>query len=72
MTGFYRFLHFFIGFLCCEYALARMTNAEKYRGFFMSVLHFTFAMGAFVIFSMNPQPIKDYYPWLVGYMGVDI
>jgi hypothetical protein len=64
-------LYFGTGFLCCEFALGKMARADRHRGFFMSVFHYTMAMGAFVVFSMNPLPIKDFYPWLTRLMGVD-
>jgi hypothetical protein len=63
-------LYFGTGFLCCEYALGKMARADRYRGFFMSVFHYTMAMGAFVVFAINPLPIKDSYPWLMRLMGV--
>jgi hypothetical protein len=65
-----RALYFITGFVCCEYALGKMAKACRYRGFFMSVFHFTMGMGAFVIFAMNPQPMKEAYPWLIRWMGV--
>jgi hypothetical protein len=64
-------LYFITGFLCCEYALGKMAKADRYRGFFMSVFHFTMAMGAFVVFAMNPLPMKEAYPWLVRWMGMN-
>ncbi|MDR1377812.1 MAG: hypothetical protein LBJ36_02010 [Synergistaceae bacterium] len=64
-------LYFGVGFLCCEYALGKMARAGRYRGFFMSVFHYAMGMGAFVVFAMNPLPIKDFYSWLMRLMGVD-
>ncbi len=65
-------LYFITGFVCCEYALARIARADRYRGFFLSVFHFTMAMGAFIVYSINPAPIKEVYPWLVRWMGLDL
>ena len=66
-----RYLYAITGFLCCEYALGKMAKADKYRGFFMSVFHYTFAMGAYVIFTINPRPIVTAYPWLMRLVGFD-
>ncbi|MDR3264999.1 MAG: hypothetical protein LBT15_03210 [Synergistaceae bacterium] len=66
-----RILYFLTGFICCEYALGKMARADRYRGFFMSVFHFTMAMGACVIFAINPLPMKEAYPWLVRWMGAN-
>jgi hypothetical protein len=66
-----RMLYFGTGFLCCEYALGKMAKADRFRGFFMSVFPFVMPMGAFVVFTMNPAPIKESYPWLLRLMGVD-
>jgi hypothetical protein len=65
-------LYFVTGFLCCECALGKMAKAGRYRSFFMSVFHFTMAMGAFVVFSMNPKPLQEAYPWLTRLMGVEL
>ncbi len=65
-----RFSYFLLGFICCEYALCKMAKADRYRGFFMSIFHFTIPMGAFVVFTIMPQSIKDYYPWLLRWMGL--
>ena len=64
-----RVLYSITGFLCCEYALGKMARAHKYRGFFMSVFHYTFAMGAYVVFTINPRPITEAYPWLMRLVG---
>ena len=63
--------YFITGFICCEYALGRMAKVDRYRGFFMSVFHFTIPMGAFIVFTVNPVAIKEYFPWLMRWMGVD-
>ena len=60
-----RYLYGITGFLCCEYALGKMAKAYNYRNFFMSVFHYTLAMGAYVVFIINPEPIFEAYPWLV-------
>ena len=60
-----KFLYGITGFLCCEYALGKMSKAYRYRRFFMSVFHYAFAMGAYVVFTINPTPIFEAYPWLV-------
>jgi hypothetical protein len=65
-----RMLYFITGFVCCEYALYKMAKADRYRGFFMSVFHFTMGMGAFVVFAINPLPMQDAYPWLLRWMGI--
>ena len=67
-----RFLYFLSGFVCCEYALAKMAKTDRYRSFFMSIFHFTMAMGAFVVYGMNPHAIKEVYPWLARWMGVNL
>ncbi|MDR1648942.1 MAG: hypothetical protein LBR71_01665 [Synergistaceae bacterium] len=59
-----RALYFVTGFLCCEYALGKIAKVGKYRGFFISVLPFAMAMGAFVVFTVNPRPIAEAFPWL--------
>jgi hypothetical protein len=61
-----RAAYFVTGFLCCEYALGKIAKAGKYRGFFISVLPFAMAMGAFVVFTVNPRPIFEAFPWLSG------
>ncbi|MDR2137461.1 MAG: hypothetical protein LBO68_04150 [Synergistaceae bacterium] len=71
IPGTSRLLYFGTGFLYCEYALGKMARADRYRGFFMSVFHYTMAMGAFVVLAMNPSPIEDFYPWLMRLMGVN-
>jgi len=60
-----RWLYALTGFLCCEYALGKMAKAYRYRSFFMSVFHYTFAMGAYVVFTINPTPITTAYQWLM-------
>ena len=67
-----RFLYFMTGFICCEYALGRMAKVDRYRGFFMSVFPFTMAMGAFVIFTLNPPAMKEAYSWLIRWTGVGL
>ena len=64
-----RALYSITGFLCCEYALGKMAKAHKYRSFFMSVFHYTFAMGAYIVFTINPRPITDAYSWLMRLVG---
>ena len=66
-----RWLYAITGFSCCEYALGKMARADKYRGFFMSVFHYTFAMGAYVVFTINPMPITTAYSWLVRLVGFE-
>ena len=66
-----RALYFLTGFVCCEYALGKMAKADRYRGFFMSVFHFSISMGTFVVFSMNPLQLKTYFPWLLRLMGME-
>lgn len=67
-----RALYFLTGFVCCEYALGKMAKVDRYRGFFMSVFPFTMAMGAFVIFTLNPVPMQEAYPWLLRWMGMNL
>ena len=64
-----KFLYSMTGFLCCEYALGKMAKAHNYRSFFMSVFHYTVAMGAYIVFTINPRPIMDAYPWLMRLMN---
>ena len=64
-----RALYGITGFLCCEYALGKMAKAYKYRGFFMSAFHYTIAMGAYTVFTINPRPIITAYPWLMRLMN---
>jgi hypothetical protein len=63
-----KLLYSISGFLWCEYALGKMARAGKYRSFFMSVFHYTFSMGAYVVFTINPRPIINAYPWLMRLM----
>jgi hypothetical protein len=65
-----RALYFVTALLCCEYPLGKLAKADRYRGFFMSVFHFAMGMGAFVVFVINPIPIKEAYPWLMRLTGV--
>ena len=65
-----RALYIATGFLCCEYALGKIAKAGRYRGFFISVLPLAMAMGAFVVFTVNPRPIAEAFPWLAALMGV--
>ena len=65
----WRVLYGITGFLCCLYALGKMASAHKYRGFFMSTFHYAVAMGAYIVFIINPRPIMEAYPWLVNMMG---
>ena len=67
-----RYLYGITGFLCCEYALGRMAKAYPYRGFFMSVFHYAFAMGAYIVFIINPAPIFEAYPWLVRMVNFNL
>lgn len=67
-----RALYFLSGFVCCEYALAKIARADRYRGFFLSVFHFSMAMGAFIVYSINPTPIGTVYPWLARWMGIPL
>jgi hypothetical protein len=67
----WRALYGITGFLCCQYALGKMALATKYRGFFMSVFHYAIAMGAYIVFNINPMPIMDYYPWLIRLVGFE-
>ena len=64
-----KYLYSITGFLCCEYALGKMARAHNYRSFFTSVFHYTIAMGAYIVFSINPSPITDVYPWLMRLMN---
>jgi hypothetical protein len=70
VPGTERALYVVTAFLCCEYALGKIARAGRYRGFFMSVLPVAMAMGAFVVFTVNPRPIADAFPWLAAFMGV--
>ena len=67
-----RYLYGITGFLCCEYALGKMAKAHHYRGFFMSVFHYAFAMGAYIVFIINPTPIFESYPWLVRMVNFNL
>ena len=64
-----RVIYFLSGFVCCEYALGKMARFGQYRGFFMSVFPYVMAMGTFIVFALNPLPIKETYPWLIEWMG---
>ncbi|WP_314717263.1 hypothetical protein [uncultured Fretibacterium sp.] len=64
-----RIQYYLTGLFCCEFALSRMAKADRYRGFFLSVLPFAMAMGAFIVYSVNPASIRKMYPWLVRWMG---
>ena len=64
-----RGLYFLTGLICCEYALGKIAMADRYRGFFMSVLPFPMAMGAFVVFAMDPSPMGESYPWMIEWLG---
>jgi hypothetical protein len=66
-----RALYVVTGFLCCEYALGKIARAGRSRGFFISVLPLVMAMGAFLVFTVNPRPIADAFPWLAAFMGVN-
>jgi hypothetical protein len=66
-----RALYIVTGFLCCEYALGKMAKAGRYNGFFISVFPFTMAMGAFVVFTLNPRPAAEAFPWLTALMGMN-
>jgi hypothetical protein len=62
--------HYMVGgAVLAEFALAIVGRAEQYDGF-LSVFHTIMAMGAVVIFSMNPFHIKAVYPWLMKLMEV--
>lgn len=65
-----RALYYITAFLCCECALGKVARADKYRTFFLSVFPYTMSMGAFVVFSMNPKPMQDAFPWLIRLMGL--
>jgi hypothetical protein len=65
-----RALYVVTAFLCCEYALGKIARTGRYRGFFISVLPFAMAMGAFVVFTVNPRPIAEAFPWLTALVGV--
>lgn len=67
-----RALYFITGFICCEYTLGKIARADRFRTFFLSVLPYTMSMGAFIVFSMNYQPMKDAFPWLIRWMGLEL
>ncbi|MCL2768229.1 MAG: hypothetical protein FWE49_05845 [Synergistaceae bacterium] len=66
-----RSLYGITGFILCQYALAKLALSTKYRGFFMSVFHYAVAMGAYLVFIINPMSIKDSYPWLIRLVGFE-
>ena len=70
-VGSWMALYGITGFLCCQYALGKMALANKYRGFFASVFHYAIAMGAYIVFIINPNPIVEYYPWLMRLAGFE-
>ena len=66
-----RILYAVTGFLCCEYALGKIAKTAKHRGFFMSVFPYAISMGAYIVFIINPMPIKEAYPWLMRLVGFE-
>ena len=66
----YRWVYFIPGFLCCEIALNHAVKAFPYRNL-LGLLPYIVAMGAFVIFSLNYQPIHSSFSWLIEFVGLE-
>ena len=65
-----RWVYFISGGICCELALGRAARALPHRNFFAS-MPYIMAMGAFVVFSMNYEPVRTTFPWVIKFVGLD-
>ena len=65
-----RWPFFIAGFLCCELALAHPARASTRKNF-LGVLPYILAMGAFMVFSLNYDPIRTTFPWIIKFVGLE-
>ena len=65
-----RWPFFISGFFCCELALGKVANACPRRNF-LDILPYVMGMGAFVIFSLNYEPIRTTFPWMIKFVGLN-
>jgi hypothetical protein len=65
-----RWIFFISGGLCCELAISKVAKASPHRNF-LGVLPFIMSMGAFVYFSINYEPIRTTFPWMIKFVGLD-
>jgi hypothetical protein len=65
-----QWVYFVTGFICCVLPLGKVARAMPSRGFWGSVFPFTMGMGAFIVFSLNDQPIRDAFPWMLYFVGL--
>ena|GEM_PF-748029 len=65
-----RWVYFISGGICCELALGRAARALPHRNFF-SAMPYIMGMGAFIVFSMNYEPIRTTFPWVIKFVGLE-
>jgi hypothetical protein len=66
----YRWVYFVPGFLCCELALGKASNAAPYRNL-LGLIPYVMGMGAFVVFSLNYEPIRTSFAWMIKFVGLE-
>ena len=66
----YRWVYFIPGFLCCEIALNKASKSVPYRNL-LGLIPYIMAMGAFVVFALNYQPIHSTFSWLIEFVGLE-
>jgi hypothetical protein len=64
-----RWVYFIAGGICCELALGRVARASTYRSF-LGMLPYVMAMGAFIYFPLNYEPIRTAFPWMIKFVGL--
>ena len=62
-------LFFITGGICCVLSLGSAARATTHKNF-LSVVPYVVAMGAFVVFSLNYEPIRKSFPWLIKFVGL--
>lgn len=65
-----RSLYFITGGICCILAIGGVARASAHKHF-LSVLPYVMGMGSFMIFSLNYEPIRSTFPWLIKFVGLD-
>jgi len=65
-----RWIFFIPGFLCCEIALSKASRASS-RQSIVYIIPYIMAMGAFVVFSLNYEPIRTTFSWLIPFVGLE-
>jgi hypothetical protein len=65
-----RSVYFITGGICCIFALGVVARASVHKHF-LGVLPYIVSMGSFVVFSMNYEPIRTTFPWIIKFVGLN-